>query len=271
MMKKIFLIFTLCFLTFPTLASAAEFYFERSGKATESGEEIIVLRLKAQGEKINAVSGIIEIPPSAEILKVNTGSSAILFWIEMPRAGQSIVFSGITPGGFEGDVALFSFAIATKAPGITLKVTDGTVIRNDGLGTNISVTSKSLYTDSTPPKGLIVEEKDVFSPEPFAISVTREENVFDGAYFASFVAQDKKSGVSKYEWAHTWLLSPREGDWREASSTILLSKRIYFERIFIRAVDGEGNTRMEQTVGPYRYAAIIVCVIILISALCVLL
>ncbi|MEN9622142.1 MAG: hypothetical protein RLZZ67_576 [Candidatus Parcubacteria bacterium] len=272
MMKKtIFYSVLFLMMTIPSLAHGADFYFERSTKNSSSGENQLVLKLKTGRDNVNAVSGKIEIPTGVEVSKINTGSSVVLIWLDQPRPAKTVVFSGITPGGFQGDVTLFTLSYSTKLKGDdVLKVTEGEVIRNDGSGSLIVNTSKPFsfalpYTQSTS-----TEDKDTVAPEIFTIALGQESMSFDGSYFASFAAQDKKSGVEKYEWAHTMFFEPGMTDWQQTVSPVVLSKAVYFQKIFIKATDGEGNSRVVLVDGPYRYTLLWIGIILVLTVLCVL-
>lgn len=270
-MKKIIFYSVLCCFGFiPSLVHGADFYFEESLNNFSTGENQIVLKLKTGIDTVNAISGKIEIPNGVEISKINTGSSAVLIWIDRPQLGKVITFSGITPGGFQGDVKLFSFGFATTSDTQAIfKVTESEVVKNDGLGTFIKSTSKP-FTAMPYQQSLTRDEKDTDSPEIFTINLGKEKESFDGAYFASFSAQDKKSGIQKYEWAHTWFLSPNSDDWQETVNPIILQKSMYFDKIFVKAVDGEGNIRISSVDGPYRYTLLWIGIILIVTVLCVL-
>lgn len=270
-MKKIIFYGTLLFVIFlPSLVHGADFYFEPATHNFPTGESQLVLKINTGIDSVNAVGGKIEIPEGVEVSKINTGSSAVLMWIDQPKAGKLITFSGITPGGFRGDVRLFSIGYTTKLEiSQVLKVTESEVIKNDDKGTVVPSKSESFrFTLSG--QSTSTEEVDGVPPEAFVIALGKEKESFNGSYFASFVAQDKNSGVQKYEWAHTYFFSPREGDWQETQNPIVLGKMVYFQKIFVKATDGEGNERISAVSGPYRYAVLWIGIILMLTVLCVL-
>ena len=271
MKKIIFSLLILGFILVPTRTHAADFYFEQDQKNLASGEGQLVVKIRTGNDNINALSGKIEIPEGMTVSKINTGSSAILLWIEQPKPGKTILFSGITPGGFQGDARLFSmgYSIKSGTKG-TLKVIEGEVSRNDGLGSVITNKSQVFSLTRLSNNSTSTEEVDVYSPEVFTVSLGTDSSMFNGAYFASFAAQDKKSGIEKYEWAHTFIFAPKPSDWSEVVSPVALTKGVYFQKIYIKAIDGEGNVRVSTIDGPYHYAVSWIRIIIGLTVLCVL-
>lgn len=271
MKKTLFSIFLLGSIVIPTHTRAADFYFEQDQKNLSSGEAQIVVKIKTGTDNINAISGKIEIPDGMTVSKINTGSSAVLLWIERPKPGNTIIFSGITPGGFQGDARLFSMGYSVKQ-GIkgALKVVEIEVSRNDDLGSIITGKSEIFALANLSSRNTSIEGIDVNPPEMFTISLGTDSTVFNGSYFASFAAQDKKSGVEKYEWAHTFIFAPKPSDWSEVTSPVVLTKAAYFQRIYIKAIDGEGNMRISMVNGPYYYAVLWIRIIIGLIVLCVL-
>lgn len=93
---------------------------------------------------INAVSGTISFPPSTlEVVSISESSSAINFWASQPSFSNdsgTINFEGVVlnPGfsGSDGNVITITFK--AKAEGQSdLSFTSGSVLANDGLGTNV--------------------------------------------------------------------------------------------------------------------------------------
>jgi len=252
----------------PLYTYAADFYFENAPRTFSTGENQILLKIKTGGDSLNAVSGRIVIPDGLTIQKISTGSSAILMWIEQPKPDTVISFSGITPGGFQGDVVLFVLGYSGDGRE-TIKVLDAEAIKNDGLGSIIRSTSLPFFVKESLSQNKS-EDKDLDSPEVFEVIFGKDNLLFNGAYFASFIAQDKKTGIEKYEWAHTFFTYPGETDWRKTESPLVLTKSHYIQKLFVRATDGEGNVRVVVADGPYRYAVLWIGIIMILTVLCVL-
>ena len=127
-------------------------------------------------------------------------------------------------------------------------------LKNDGAGTAVSVKFRLKPSEIA---------EDSVSPEPFIPIVSSSPDIFEGRRFLSFATQDKGTGIERYDYASTWLLPPGDGDWREAVSPMALYQKMFFQKIYIRAIDKSGNDRTVSTVGPYHYATLLISIIIL--------
>jgi len=270
-MKKIFIIFIL-FVSAPFSAYAGEFYLSSIQGIPLDGEGVVSVHLDTKGERANAVSGRVNIPEGLRVARVLSGGSAIVLWIEAPRViGSEIAFSGITPGGFQGDRELFSFVASASVPGnLYLRVADGEVRKNDTEGTVMTALSRTLALRVSSRGGAPVAIDDVMPPESFKPVVASDPNLFDGAPFVSFAAQDKGSGIAGYEAAHSFFLSPGDADWEPIQSPFAVPEDALYDRIYIRAADAAGNMTVVSVAGPGRYTAIWIGVILTVLALCVL-
>jgi hypothetical protein len=204
-------------------------------------------------ENINAIEGTLVLPVGASVKQIFTGHSAVIIWVVRPTFNpetHSILFAGLTPGGFRGEYPLFS--IDGEMAGAYLK--EVKAYRNDGSGTLAKVSTSFQST---------VVEEDTVGPEPFKIAISRSPDIFDGGYFLSFDAQDKGTGILQYEYVSTWLFPPSESaKWRVTASPQLLSKPDLFKKINIRASDHNGNSRTVSTPAPYWYATLLIGIII---------
>ncbi len=251
-MKKI--LFIALILLLPTSAHAAEFHFDYP-KTVVAGETIVSVKLNTQGESINAVSGTLFLPEGVEVSNILTGSSMISLWIEMPKIQNSqITFSGITPGGIRGDVEVFSIVLG-KAGTFTFEVRDAETFKNDESGTSVQVSSKKASVTVLPGSGKSFNLEDSVSPELFVPLIGESPDLYEGAPFVSFLAQDKESGIKGYEWASTVFLSPNNEEWASAQTPLLIPKTSYASKIYIKAIDNAGNERIVVIAAPYRYAA----------------
>lgn len=104
-------------------------------------ESVVV---NAGSQAINAVSGTISFPPSTlQVVSVSENASIVNFWATQPsysNVSGTINFEGVVlnPGfsGSAGNVITVTFI--AKAEGQSpIKFTDGSVLANDGLGTNV--------------------------------------------------------------------------------------------------------------------------------------
>ena len=210
-------------------------------------------------ESINAIEGVVRFPDSVNISRVETGNSAILMWVEGPvydKAENTIRFSGISPGGFQGKQVLFSVSGDFRAGDLAgTAYLEVRAFLNDGEGTPASVPlsthSAELPADDAP-------------PEPFKPVIGRSDDLFGGNRFVTFLTQDKGLGIDRYEYASSWLFSPGKDDWRPAVSPVEISGKEMFKKIYIRAIDQADNYRVSTVSGPYYYATILFGIIIIV-------
>lgn len=222
-----------------------------------------VLEIDTGLETVNAVEGIVRVPRGAVIEEIQTGRSAILIWIQAPvwdREKGTITFSGFSPGGFSGKQPLFAISGIFEDSDLPLFAFSGVqVLKNDGEGTLVSAAlsvrkGEEVDTDTDP-------------PEPFTLLVSRSQDIFEGRPFISFLTQDKGVGVERYEYASSWFGTPGEDEWARAASPMELSRAELFKRIYVRAVDNNGNVRVVSMPGSYRYASMLFGIIIILCVL----
>ena len=239
-MKK-YLFTLLISLLLPTVLSAATFQIE-----VDTGRE-----------NVNAVEGTLVLPVGTKVKSIYTGRSAILIWVKEPlfdEASRSIIFAGLSPGGFSGKQPLFAVEVETNLSGALWKET--VAYKNDGEGSPVNANFSFSETNMT---------EDEAPPEPFSLEVAHSPELFDGQYFASFAAQDKITGVQRYEYRTTWLLTPDpDEEWTRVQSPLILSGIESFQRIHVRAVDHVGNFRLQSTAGPYWGIAFVIGLIIIV-------
>lgn len=237
-----------CFLSLAAIpVFAADLSFEvknsdiRTGDAFEAG-----FFLNTGGEDINAVEGKIVFPEKLlELKEIKDGNSIINLWIERPKAKNGeILFSGIIPGGYmdrRGLVFSMVFQALQEGPG-AIEIRDMRTLLNDGKGTaaNTTISDSRFVISATAPAAqpAAVEKKDIDMPEAFEPAVASDPTMFDGKYFLVFAAQDKGSGIDRYE--------VREGErpFVAAESPHLLQNQHLDEEIAVKAVDKSGNERV---------------------------
>ncbi len=248
-------------------------------KTAAKGEEVMVrVTIDTAGDKVNALSGSISFDPTKlEVARIYDGGSPVTLWIERPHLLQalsarrsSIDFSGIAPGGFQGKFTVFSFVARPLVSGrIDVSASGLQANKNDGQGTPISLSfDKGIPTYVSGSSDATIAASDSVPPEAFAPVVSSSADLFDGAPFVSWSAQDKGSGIERYEAAATLLLAPSDGDWKPAESPLRLDSGASYRRIYIKAVDRQGNVRISSVAGPTRYRDAAIWVIIISIALC---
>jgi len=251
MKTKSFIGFCLLVLCFPSAVFAAEIFFDTSEKSIAQGEEFLVhIRVDTEGDAVNAIAGMLNFPSNLfSIQSVSDGNSVLNFWIEKPESSsaqtESLRFSGMTPGGFKGKEALlFSMIVRAEQSGSgSFSMTDVQTLRNDGKGSSVSTTVIPLSVDISSSFGSSTvrfsSARDDIAPEDFNPLIAHDPTLFDGRYFLVFSTQDKGSGISSY--------AVREGRWgqyKNAKSPYLLQNQSLRKKIFVKAIDNEGNEKV---------------------------
>lgn len=253
-MKNLFLttlIFILSFLAFPVFA--AEIYFETGGGefGIEKKFEVKVF-LDTEGENINAIEGEIVFPTNVLLFQeIFDNVSFVNFWIKSPSFnGNSVVFSGIFTGGYQGDeIYLFSIILKAKEVGeIIVNAENMRILKNEPAGYPVSVRTSSLKLQikeqSDVPEFTTPEDKK--PPEIFVPQIAKDLVIFNGKWFLVFATQDKDSGISQYEILETRkkLHEIKKREWKIAKSPYLLNDQELKSYIYVKAIDKAGNERI---------------------------
>ena len=235
-------------LTLTKSAMAAEVYFGTEGKefGIEKNFEIKVF-LNTEGESVNAIEGEIVFSTSTlEFQEIRDGASFISFWVNKPFFnGNSVIFSGILPGGYTGTQGyLFSLVFRAREVGeMTIDAENMRVLRNEPAGSQallkISSLKLQIKEQSLVPEFLFPDDTEL--PEPFTPQITKDPTIFDGKRFLVFAAQDKSSGIDHYEVKEQTKF--HEGEWIVAESPYLLKDQKLHSTIFVKAIDKKGNER----------------------------
>lgn len=230
---------------FPLVTIGAEINIESSKVNIRTNEEFSLSVMLNSSESINAVEGILVFPEDALAIKeIRDGNTVLSFWVEKPYLSSpgKISFSGITPGGFSGPRnVLFSVLFEARKIGpIRIGLDEVKALLSDGSGTEsvISTREKALSVqigDSSVRRETLDDKEP---PEDFSLSISKDENSFDGKNFLVFASQDKLSGLNRFE--------VREGSWgwyHVATSPYVLRHQSLSKKIFVRAIDNKGNVR----------------------------
>ncbi|MFA6307192.1 MAG: hypothetical protein WC639_05300 [Patescibacteria group bacterium] len=255
-LKNLFLFSVFLFSFFSPIAQAAELKLASPVLKIEVGRQFQVdLLLNAKEESINALEGKIVFPEKLlKLKKIQDGNSIVNFWIKKPQEDLTgnIIFSGITPGGVMVENGLiFSMIFEPAVSGAAvLEISQASVLLNDGQGSAASLDILPLniviseVISSEKPIG--IEVSDTLPPESFRPEIAKDPNIFNGKYFLAFATQDKGSGMARYEVRELRqkFFSLFAG-WQEASSPHLLADQELKSYIFIKAVDLNGNEKIE--------------------------
>ena len=270
--KILFLLFTLHFLFSAASVEAVELFFRTTSQEVglDSRFKMDIL-MNTQGEKINAIEGSVVFSRDfLEVKEISDGNSIMNFWAQKPKlfSGNEIVFSGIVPGGYKGGSGkLFSIVFQSLREGnATIGFSGLKALLNDGKGTpaELKIQEYGLKISGDIPslKSYIPDFRtDIESPETFLPEIASDPNIFKGKWFIVFFTQDKNSGIDHYE------ISEGGGRFSAAESPYLLKNQNLDQKIFVKAVDKNGNERIEflpprNPKTPYKNYAILAILIL---------
>ncbi|MFA4880976.1 MAG: cohesin domain-containing protein [Candidatus Doudnabacteria bacterium] len=217
----------------------------------------IDLILDTENEEINAVEGKVSFPGELlELKEIRDGNSIINFWIERPsvlrETDANIVFSGITPGGFNGkDGLIFTVVFEAKKEGSgTIEIQNVKVLLNDGEGTpaDLSISNFQFPISKETPgfEFQVPGFKDTDPPESFGLEIGQNADIFEGKYFLVFDTQDKGSGIDHYEIQENKKPNIEDQKWILKKSPYLLQDQKLKSYIYVKAIDRAGNERIAE-------------------------
>ena len=125
-------------------------FFDVINNKVNKGDEVVVgIRVDASDQSINAVSGSFKIPTKSFTLEsIETNASIIDFWVHEPKvADDTISFEGVAlKKPYQGANGLiFTIkGIAVVKGTLTFNFNEGSILANDGLGTNVLGSLKSV-------------------------------------------------------------------------------------------------------------------------------
>lgn len=238
------------------------------------------VELNTEDEAINAMEATVVFPTDLlELNDVRDGNSIISFWVEKTANSSDgqFYFSGIIPGGYvgkNGHIASLIFKIKKEGVG-NVEIINGKALLNNEESSESKLTLGKISFEVSGQADYETSEiskvKDEESPESFVPAVANDLNIFDGKYFLAFSSVDKISGIDHYEVLESKLGNYHLsfGKWEKAESPYLLKDQQFQSYIFIKAVDKNGNERIE-TVSPqnplvwYKNTSIIIYILILL-------
>lgn len=269
--KKIILI-SIVWVFLPFLVYAQSLNLSAPKVSYKVGDSFLVsLNINTNGQSINTVSGKILVPVDKfNIVETRSGNSILSLWVEKPQVNYStgeISFSGGLPGGYNGSQGpILSVGLKAKKTGSAIvKLSDFTVLLNDGLGTqlqSLTLGSLNLSIKEMPPKAVPkpeekkeeVKEEEVYQlpvdsvpPEPFVPIISRHPSISENKYFVSFSAVDKDSGIFFYEIKEKpWILSffgeKFSTPWVKVNNPPhVLQNQLWINNVKIKAYDNAGN------------------------------
>ena len=277
-LKILFLLSTFYFLL-SSSAQAAKLYFEPQELTIgTTGEFSVGINIDAD-KRVNAFSLAISISEPLIPFDINEANSIINFWVDKPNWDKTtglLTFSGITPGGFQGEkgrLLVIKFKTNLEA-GLPSKAV---------LDFNKEKTKVYLHTADGIEDSLVLEKielpivkgkenipvaiSDNDPPEWFAPEISQDQNLFDGKYFLVFATQDKKSGIDHYEILENRKKKIENRKWELAESPYVLKDQKLQSWIFVKAIDRAENERIaelapQKKLAWYEYNVIWVIIIL---------
>lgn len=132
-------------IVFPALA-ATEYFYPSSGSAAVGESLTVSVYASSPDQAASAFSGYLHFPADKlSVTSISKAGSVISIWVQDPvysNSSGTLSFEGVVPNpGFTGNNGkLITITFNVRAAGTAnLAFTSGTVLANDGLGTNISL------------------------------------------------------------------------------------------------------------------------------------
>jgi len=233
----------------PSALYAGSLYAEVKPQGLEGVFEVLIF-VDAE-DSINALEGEVLFTKSMfEVDRMYDGNSRINFWLKKPQfEDDSIIFGGITPGGFSGKQQLIFSALIrqiVKGQG-EISFNNIVALRNDAEASKFPLTVKKIAIggDVVASSGGALNVDDVAPPESFVPQVGYDEGLFEGKYFLAFSTVDKGSGILRYEVRESrfkWLSF--KDSWVPAESPYVLADQALKSYIYVKAIDQNLNEKI---------------------------
>ena len=149
-------------LAVPTSVVAKEtFTFGGVPKNVSVGDSFpVTVYASSPAQAMNALSGTLQISGGVSVSNVSKSSTIVDFWTTEPRIiANQVRFEGIVLNpGYQGlGGRLFTISLSARKEGVaTLSFSDGSILANDGLGSNI-IDSLSSLSINIKPAAIIVD------------------------------------------------------------------------------------------------------------------
>jgi hypothetical protein len=259
--KKTILLTFLCVLFFVPKVHASTLTLAPSKNSVGLGEQFYVdVMLDPQNVSLNGIEDNVTFAENnVSFVRAETGQSLINFWIEQPKLiGNTISFSGVIPGGFDGVIDPFN--PQNKLPGLMVRlvfkgIQPGTetfssapasVTQNDGLGTLQNISSANTSINITNVSNPFVYKNTNDNAPQIQAYVTRDPNLFNDKYTLVFSATDSGTGIKDV------MIKEGNRNWKEITSPYLLEDQGRHSTIALEAVNYSGATIIV-TINPLPY------------------
>ena len=257
--KWLFVFFTALCVTgiFSHHTNAASITFQTSATVVHKAQTISIdVLIDPQGQNVNTLSATVAIPEDLDYVGVDDSTSVVGLWVDEPTFNKKtrlLTLSGIIPGGFTGSIdpynpseykagVIIRLLLRGRTAGSGLfSLPDVQAYLNDGLGTETHVSSGSLplVVDELLQPGSLDFFPDNQAPLEFHPVVERDILLYDNQRVLIFNTKDKGSGMDHYE------VKEGNASWVVAVSPYLLKDQSMKGDILVKAVDRDGNERIE--------------------------
>ena len=156
MKLNLIIFYSLVLLVLPNSAFASETFTLSSTSRNVSVGEVfsVVVYVNSPNQAMNAISGTLQVSSGASISGVSRPGSIVDFWTTEPRiVSNQVRFEGVVlnPGYLGSSGKLFTVTLSARKEGVvTLSFSDGAILANDGLGSNIIDSLSSLAVNVRP-------------------------------------------------------------------------------------------------------------------------
>ena len=236
------------FLLVPASALAMSVTVERPFDFVRVNDVVILDVFLDSGEtEINAIDGVLKIEGGYEIQALYTAGSVFDVWLQKPTyANKEISFvGGTTDGVFGSNLKIFSVALkVTSAEQLTMTPVNIKAFLNNGKGTRVAIapTAQKITISDTPGETknelVALRTTDTIPPQDFTVAISNDPSLFDGKYFASFVAIDDESGIESYT------VKEQGFDAVTTGNTYVLQDQTLKKTLSVTATDMAGNERV---------------------------
>lgn len=243
-----FVVFILFVGAWPFKSSAATAYVTADYPVIGVGDTILItVALDTEERNPNTIQGDIRIDDpkgSLEVKDFSLADSDLSQWLKTPSLDTPgrISFIGGQPGGLNKHSALL-FKIVVKAQHegkVVFLPQNLTAFDNDSKATALQTGGRS-FTLNVGPQGVVknqwqeVISKDNEPPQNLTVTIGQDRFAFDGKKFLSISANDKESGIDRFEVAEDKLPPVRSGN------TYVLQNQRETSPIRVLAYDKAGN------------------------------
>lgn len=240
--------------------------------SNENSIVVVDVMLDTNNASVNAIEGSLSYPADTlSLVSVSTIDSIVGLWIDRPADNDgTLSWSGAIPGGFKG---VRNEADSTLSPGrlfrltfraidadqVTIAFKDVKLYKNDATATPVSTSTTPLVVTVASGDGAPVVEQivDSFTARLNA-TITRDESIEEGKWFAVFTADTTRVSIDHYEVVESTKKNYNRiatSVWQRAESPYILSHQSRNRYVHIKAVATNGSSYVT-TIDPVVHSAV---------------